>query len=108
MLSSGFAAELDSSEPEQEVTGVINWRFSSPATPDRQAFLLSISEVKKPLLDSIAHIPNVRINPLTGLSQAIASAPARYWREFLLQNQWLREADEVEIVDNQPEFHTIP
>lgn len=106
MLTPEFAELLDQAAPQQRVTGILSWRNAIFFTSGGEELWSQIQRLKQPLLDRLDSVAGVRVNPLPGLPQAMVEASAATWQDLLRDNAILREGEEVELVVNQPGFHT--
>jgi hypothetical protein len=105
MLTPEFTAQLDRASPRQRVTAILSWR-KAQSLRDSGALLTELGRMKQPLLDRLESIAGVRVNPLPGMPVAIVEASAATWRNLLRGDATLRDADDVELVANRPDFHT--
>jgi hypothetical protein len=105
MLTSDFTAQLDNATPRQPVTAILSWT-KAQTLRGGEGLLAQIGTMKQPILNRLASIAGVRINPLPGMPMAIVQASAATWRNLLKDDTLLRDGDEVELVANRPDFHT--
>lgn len=101
MLTGELASELQQARPADRVTVIVYWPGATgPAG-------VGFGTLKEHLLDRLAEMPGVRVNPLHGMPQAIVQAPASSWRAMLTDWPDLVADRAVQLVANRPIFHTL-
>lgn len=96
MIEMHLRDQIERAGPHEEVTVIVTWQDEPPfeaikcrPIAERGVLLSRFYETqKRPVMKWLKNVPEVEvIDPLKGSGQAILAAPARVWRNIILQGE---------------------
>lgn len=100
MLTDDLHRQIYESDAEEPITVVLQVLTNGTAEEAGASLTERIELAKRPLLDALEKMHRVRVNPLTGMPQAIAKAPAGSWRDLLENTAWLAFSPDYRLMTN--------
>lgn len=109
MITSELSETFETCPSNTRITVVLHWlnitEKLSMVSADRSIGMLA--EIKQPIIELFESLPNVRVNTLRGMPDAIVEAPACVWKEILEKQPILQHSKDVLLEVNYPVACTL-